>query len=309
LATPSYAERSRLGGIPTRRGVALGLLRAARPRQWAKNVLVAAAPAAAGILLDVDVLVTVALAFVALSAVASGTYLLNDVADREEDRAHPRKRLRPIASGVVAPRSAVLAGVALIAAGLAVAAVVTPGFLAACAAYLAITAAYTLRLRRVAVVDLLTIAGLFALRVVAGGFAVDVPLSRWFVAVTIAGALFVVVGKRHGERCLLLEDGERRRSSLSAYSGRGLVLLGGAAALCALAAYTGWALQAPDGTSPVPWHELSVLPFAGVLGRYGALAARGRAGAPEDVVLGDRAFLALALVWLVTFSAGVAAGT
>ncbi len=306
MAAPSFAERPRVRRAAALRFVALGILRAARPRQWAKNVLVAAAPAAAGILLEADVLATVALAFVALSAVASGTYLLNDVADREEDRAHPRKRRRPIASGLVAPRTAVAWGVALIAAGLAVAALVTPGFLAACAGYLAITGAYTLRLRRVPVVDLLTIAALFALRVGAGALAVGVPLSRWFVAVTVAGAVFVVVGKRHGERCLPVGDGARRRT-LDVYTGRGLLLLGAAAAVCALAAYTGWALQAPDGPGAPPWHELSVLPFAAVLGRYGLLAARGHAGAPEDVVLGDRVFLALALAWLLTFAAGVSA--
>jgi len=301
------ADRSRARADRAPRAVAVGLLRAARPRQWVKNVLVAAAPAAAGLLLEPAVLATVALAFLALTAVAAGTYLFNDVADREEDRAHPRKRRRPIASGLVAPRTAVTAGAGLVAAGLGLAALVSPGFLAACVAYLAMTGAYTLRLRRVPVVDLLTIAALFVLRVAAGALAVGVPLSRWFVAVTLAGAIFVVAGKRHGERCLGLGDATRR-PTLSVYTGPGLLLLGGGAAVLALTAYAGWALQAPDAGAALPWHELSVLPFAAFLGRYAALAARGRAGAPEEVVLGDRPLLALAALWLATFAAGAYPG-
>jgi decaprenyl-phosphate phosphoribosyltransferase len=187
------------GGRAGARAIALGILASARPRQWLKNVLLVAAPGAAGVLDEGDALVDVAIAFVAFCLVASGTYLLNDVRDAEADRVHPVKRLRPVAAGVVTVRVAAVAGVLLIAAGCAAALVVGLGFFGIVALYLTLTVAYTLVLKDIAVVDVAVVASGFVIRAVAGGVAVGVPISRWFLIVASFGSLFVVAGKRHGE--------------------------------------------------------------------------------------------------------------
>jgi decaprenyl-phosphate phosphoribosyltransferase len=288
--------------------VALGLLRATRPRQWVKNVLVATAPATGGLLVDGEVLLAVAHAFVALTLVAAGAYLLNDVADAEEDRAHPLKWARPVASGVVSARSAVVAGLVLIAAGLALAAALSLAFLAVIGAYLALTVAYTVWLRGLVILDLAAVAALFVLRVLAGGVATGVPVSRWLLIVTTFGAVFVVAGKRHGEQRRCPDTGPVR-ATLRRYSPRVLAWTSTVAALAAGAAYGLWSLRVAPPAGPSPWYRLSILPFVGVLARYAAIARVGGAGAPEDVLLGDRVLLALVAVWLFAFGCGAYVGT
>ncbi len=163
-----------------RRSPPVALLAAARPRQWIKNSLVLAAPAAAGLLTHPSALAKVALAFASFCLVASGGYLLNDVGDAEADRRHPRKRHRPVAAGELSPAAALTAGVVAIAGGIALAALVSLPLLAAVAGYVALSFAYTWYLKRVPVVDIATVAAFFVLRAVAGGLAAGVPLSRWF---------------------------------------------------------------------------------------------------------------------------------
>jgi len=184
----------------------VSLLRAARPKQWMKNVLVAAAPGAAGVLGQRRVLEHTALAFVAFCLVASGTYLLNDVRDIESDRRHPTKQRRPIAAGDVPEGLAIVVGIIVIAAGLAVGVAVNWKFSVVLGVYMAITVAYTVRLKHVTVVDIAAVASGYVIRAVAGGVAVPVPISEWFLIVAAAGSLFMVAGKRHGEH---LDLGDR----------------------------------------------------------------------------------------------------
>ncbi|HEY1360095.1 MAG TPA: decaprenyl-phosphate phosphoribosyltransferase [Thermoleophilaceae bacterium] len=295
-------------GMESRRGqrpLALGLVRALRPKQWLKNVLVVAAPAAAGVLTQVDNLANVALAFVAFCLVSSGTYLLNDVRDLEADRAHPRKRERPIAAGIVPVRLSVGLGVGLMAAGLAVAATVTVELVVVVLAYVALTTSYTLWLKHIEVVDIVAVASGFILRAVAGGAATGVPLSRWFIIVASFGSLFVVAGKRHGEHVDLGNGGSAVRPTLGAYPRDYLRYVWTMASGVTIAAYCLWAFsQAPPG-SAVPLYELSIVPFVTFMLRYALLLEAGHGEAPEEVVLGDRVLLVLAVLWAVVFGAGV----
>src|SRR4051794_18763381 len=199
LPVQAPAGAARLGDERLARWSSLGrgIVRALRPKQWLKNVLVLAAPGAAGVLGQGDVLANVALAFVAFCAASSGTYLLNDVRDVEADRLHPRKRARPIAAGTVPGWLAVALAVVLLVAGLVVAASVGVKLLVVLAAYIALTSSYTLWLKHIEVVDIVAIASGFILRAVAGGAAAGVPLSRWFIIVASFGSLFIVAGKRH----------------------------------------------------------------------------------------------------------------
>ena len=276
-----------------------------RPKQWLKNVLVVAAPGAAGELFHGDVIGSVALGFVAFCLVSSGTYLLNDARDVDADRLHPRKQNRPIAAGIVPVRLAVALGVALIASGLSVAALVRIELLIVVAGYIVLTTSYTLWLKQVEVVDIVAIASGFIMRAVAGGAAADVALSRWFIIVASFGSLFIVAGKRHGEHIDLGDDGEAVRATLGAYSRQYLKHVWTMASGVTIAAYCLWAFEMAPREGDIPFYELSIVPFVTFMLRYAMLLEAGHGEAPEDVVLGDRVLLALAAVWIALFGAGV----
>lgn len=301
-ATPSSDALGR-----SLRRIAAGLLRAARPRQWLKNVLVLAAPAAAGVLFEPPVLLGAAVAFVAFCLVASGTYLLNDAFDLEADRLHPRKRLRPVAAGVVPAALAKAVGFALLLGAIAIGSAAGDGRLAiVLLTYVALTQAYNLWLKKVAVIELAVVSSGFVMRAVAGGVATALPISTWFLIVTSFASLFIIVGKRHAEQVTLGEEAVSHRPALSEYPPGFLQYVGAVSAAVAIIAYCLWALIRV--TSGQLWFELSIVPFALAMLRYALLAARGEAGAPEEVFLGDRSLQALGLLWALAYAAGVHAG-
>ena len=297
------------GRRPPARGPSLGraLLRAARPKQWTKNVLLLAAPAAAGALTQPSSVVLLALAFVSFCLVASGTYFLNDARDAEADRAHPEKRHRPVAAGVVPVGMAVGVGLVLLALGFGVAALVSLGFLGMVALYVVTTVAYTLWLKHTAVVDIAVVASGFIIRAVAGGLAVGVPISRFFLIVASFGALFLVAGKRHGEHLDLGPERAQARVTLAEYSREYLRFVWTMAAAVTIAAYCLWAFE-QAGAGFVPWYELSIIPFVLFVLRYALLLGNGRGSAPEELVLGDRGLQASALAWMLVYGAGVYLG-
>ena len=285
-------------------GFARMLLRACRPRQWSKNLLVLAAPCAAGVIGSPQVAAEVAGAFVALCMVSSATYLVNDVRDREQDRLHPRKRLRPVAAGELAPRTALWIAAALASAGVLGATAIAPGLGAVAITYLVLTASYSLRLRSVVVLDILAIAAGFVLRALAGGVATDIYLSRWFVLVTAFCAIFLVAAKRLAE----LRDHSGTgpaRATLRHYSLGSLRLTLAGAASAAGIAYISWAVTRP---SHLLWYVLSVVPFLAWLARYAALIGAGAGQAPEELILRDRTLLGLSAAWGLLFLGGVYVG-
>src|SRR5262249_37899607 len=150
-----------------------------RPRQWMKNVLVIAAAGAAGALGHDDVPSRVAVAFAAFCLLASGLYAINDVHDAAEDRRHPVKRGRPVASGELRPAFALALGLGLIVVGVLASYAVRPLLAVVALAYVALTLSYTWVWRRVPLLDISAIAGCFVLRALAGGVAAPVELSRW----------------------------------------------------------------------------------------------------------------------------------
>jgi len=221
------------------RGLPAALLRLARPKQWLKNILVFAAPAAAGILDEGDALEKTAVAFVCFCLAASGTYYLNDALDVVADRAHPTKRNRPVASGVVSVRLAELMAVALLIAPIGLSFVASWRLAVVVASYAALTVAYSTWLKNEAVVDLAAVAAGFVLRTIAGGVAVGVPISQWFLIVAGAGSMFMVTGKRHAEILELGDDAVTHRPSLAHYSLSYLTYVRGVASAIAIGASTG----------------------------------------------------------------------
>lgn len=278
------------------------LVRACRPRQWVKNLLVVLAPAAAGALARPGVVAVVIAALVAFCLLSSAAYLVNDVRDREQDRRHPRKSRRPIAAGELPPRRALRVAAILAVVGLAISLAVRPSLAAAAACYLALTTSYSLWWRQIAVLDIVAVTGGFLLRAVAGGAAADVPLSRAFLVVSTACALFVVAGKRYAELVTAERAGTRARPTLRRYSARSLRRLMAAAGALGCIAYAQWSFARPYGW---PWLALSLLPFALWLARYSMLVDAGSGEAPEDLILHDRTLLALGAVWLALFAGGI----
>ena len=179
---------------------ARAVVRLVRPHQWAKNALAFLPALLAHRLGAPGVLAGASVAFAALSLCASGTYVVNDWLDRERDRQHPTKRLRPLASGAIAPGAGAVVAVVLVGAAFAMAAVwLPPAFAVVLGGYVAATLAYSLRLKRVAVLDVLLLAGLYALRVLAGGAATGIPVSEWLLAFSLFFFLALALLKRYTE--------------------------------------------------------------------------------------------------------------
>jgi decaprenyl-phosphate phosphoribosyltransferase len=303
LTTRTAGDGGPSDGLPGTRLVR-GLVRTARPNQWIKNVLVGAAPGAAGVLTHGDVLGRTSVAFAAFCLAASGTYFLNDVLDVEADRRHPSKRFRPIAAGIVPVNVGVGAGVALVITGFAVAFAVGWQLGVVIGVYLALTFAYSWKLKHVAVVDIAVVAAGFVIRTIAGGVAADVPISQWFLIVASFGSLFMVAGKRHGEHLRLGDDRAEARSVLADYSDAYLRYVWMVASGVAITAYCLWAFE-QSGGERVRWFELSIVPFVLAILRYALLIEAGHGSAPEELVLDDRTLQVLGLLWLLVYGVGV----
>jgi decaprenyl-phosphate phosphoribosyltransferase len=288
------------------RGLTPALIRLARPRQWTKNVLVVAAPGAAGVLLEARSIVKTLIAFVCFCLAASGTYCWNDALDVAADRMHPKKRLRPVASGEVSVPTAKALGSMLIAAAVALSFVATWHLALVVGGYAAITLAYSVWLKHEPVLDLATVASGFVLRAVAGGVAVGVSISNWFLIVAASVALFVVTGKRSAEYTELGDNAGLHRRALAHYSAAYLGYVRAVSSTIAILAYCLWAFEVSNRAGNPVWFQLAIVPFVlGVL-RYALLLDQGEGGAPEDVLLRDRVLLVIGLAWVVLFAIAVA---
>ncbi|MET0325406.1 MAG: decaprenyl-phosphate phosphoribosyltransferase [Ilumatobacteraceae bacterium] len=284
-----------------------GLVRTARPRQWLKNILVFAAPGAAGVLDDWGDLGRTVLAFVAFCLAASGIYLWNDALDVDADRIHPTKRFRPVAAGVVPVATAKVVGTILPILALAVAAATGRWqTVAVIAVYVIVTMLYSSWLKHVAVVDIVTVAAGFVLRAAAGAVAVDVPMSNWFVLVTVFGSLFIVAGKRYAELRELGEDAAAVRAALADYSVGYLRIVLIVSCGAALVSYCQWAFETADeARTDWPFYELSIVPMLTALLRYALVLEQGRGAAPEEVFASDRVLQLLGVCWIVVFGLAV----
>ncbi len=280
------------------------LLRAARPRQWPKNVLVLAAPAAAGIVHQPQEALQASVAVLAFVLASSGVYLANDVVDIEADRAHPTKRHRPVASGELPVRDARVAAAVLLAAGLLVAALLAWQLLVVVALYEGLQFLYSVRLKHVPLIELICVASGFLLRAVAGGAATGIGLTVWFVGAVSFGALFVVAGKRYSERLLAEEATPAIRPVLARYSASYLRFVWTLSAAVVVATYALWA--AVGGQAALTsWAVASVLPFTVAVLWYAVKVDAGGAGEPEEVFLHDGMLQLLLVVWAGCFLGSV----
>jgi 4-hydroxybenzoate polyprenyltransferase len=271
------------GGI----AVALAVL---RPRQWTKNALVLAPAFFSQRATDPRVVGLALVATAAFSLVASAVYVLNDVLDAERDRAHPRKRTRPIASGALGVPAAAVLGAMCGVVGLALGAWVGLGFVAFLAAYLAIQVLYCTWMKHVPVLDVFGIASGFVLRVLAGAAAVGVPVSHWLYLCTLLLALFLALAKRRAEVVLLHSGAGAHRAILAEYSLPFLDQLLSIVCGSALLAYALYTL-APETVGRLGNDRLKYSVPIVLLGFFRylfLLHQRGEGGEPDAVLLKDR---------------------
>ena len=290
---------------PTRPISALaGLVRTMRPRQWVKNVLVLAAPFVGGYLFQLHVLIAVGVAFVAFSLAASGVYLVNDVQDVEADRAHPTKRNRPIAAGVVPPQLALVVAALLFVGALGLSFLATPNLAIVTAVYIAVQISYCLWLKHQPVVDIAIVASGFLLRAIAGGAAANIELSQWFLLVAAFGSLFMVAGKRYAEIRLAERTGAKIRKSLERYTASYLRFVWTLSATVLIMTYGLWAFQLSQ-INHSHWPIISLVPFVVAVLRYAVDVDGGNGGEPEEIALGDRVLQVLGGCLVITLIAAV----
>ncbi len=284
------------------------LLRAMRPHQWTKNVLVAAVPLAAGQLLAPTILLQTVAAFIVFCLAASATYLINDMVDAEADRAHPTKYTRPIAAGELAPRAALIAAAVLIVVGELIALLVAPELAVVLAAYVIVTLSYSLWLKHEPVIEMAFLALGFLLRAIAGAAATGIAVSSWFLIVAGFGSLFMAAGKRSSELNVALAASEgapkTTRRVLTGYTPGYLRFVWATAASVTITAYCLWAFEVAVVQSTLPWAKLSIIPFVLAIMRYAVDIDRDTAEAPDRVVLSDRTLLGMGVLWVVTFGLG-----
>ncbi len=300
------ATRAAPGPGDARAALVPSLVRACRPKQWAKNVLVFVAPAAAGVLTDAYSLRLTLQAFVAFCAVSSATYLLNDTLDIESDRRHPTKRNRPIASGAVPIPVAVAAAVVLFLGGVALAVWTNPTLAGVVAGYAVLTTAYSMFLKQVPVLDLVILSAGFILRLLGGAYAAGVEVSEWFLLVSLFGSLFIAGAKRFAEKKELGEEAASLRPTLGAYSTDYLGFVRSVAAAAVMISYCQWAVES-GGTDryATPWVQLSIIPFVIAILRYALLVDQGQGSAPEEVFGSDRQMQLMGVLLVVCLALAV----
>lgn len=272
----------------------MSLLLSLRPAQWTKNLILFAGLIFGGKLLDADAAIAAALGFVVFCVLSGAVYLVNDVRDIDADRQHPLKSTRPIASGAISPASALTAAAVLAVGAMGLAWWLGPAFAAVAATYVVLLTIYSVVLKHIVILDVLTIALGFVLRAAAGAAVVNVAVSHWLLVVTLLGALFLALGKRRGEIATLAGGGASYRPILADYSTGLLDQMITIVAASTLLAYTFYTIN-PETVARFRTDRLVLtLPFPLYgLFRYLYLIHQREGGAnPSETLLSDRPILA-----------------
>ncbi|MGV0026194.1 decaprenyl-phosphate phosphoribosyltransferase [Phormidesmis priestleyi] len=291
----------------------LAHVKSLRPRQWTKNLVVFAVPLFS-FSINLPSFLAAGLAFVLFCCASSSFYLINDVADVEADRQHPVKCMRPIAAGWVEVRTAITMAVILLSSALILGWWTAPALGITLIAYALLQVAYNLKLKRTPILDIIAIAAGFVLRALAGGAAIEIAPSVWFLLCTGMLALFLGVEKRKAEMRLLQERGGKTRSVLRRYSLPLLTRMESTVTTGALMSYALWSSGPQVNGASTPWMMLT-FPFVlyGIF-RYQLLSdlkvassenpsnpeQEERAERPEEVLLTDKPILFTVVSWIVT---------
>jgi 4-hydroxybenzoate polyprenyltransferase len=297
----SADSTSRATGVLGRGPAVSNLLITLRPDQWTKNLLIFAALIFARRLFDLPSVVAAVKAFVIFCLLSGVVYVINDVMDRESDRRHPLKCHRPIAAGALSVRTALAAAGLLSAVSIGAAFTVNWRLGVVAAVYVSLQLLYSGPLRRLVIIDVLTVAIGFVLRAIAGAVAIDVLISRWLLVCTILLALFIVLAKRRHELVLLGDDAVSHRAILGEYSPYLLDQMMVIVAASTLIAYIFYAIS--DDTAAkfdTQWLGLTIpFPLYGIFRYLYLVHRREGGGSPSDLLLSDRPMLACVTLWVV----------
>jgi 4-hydroxybenzoate polyprenyltransferase len=278
----------------------IGLIQAMRPQQWTKNLFVFAAIVFARRMGEAGALTASLAAFGLFCALSSAVYLINDVADAEQDRQHPTKQRRPIASGRLSASVAVVAAAALAGAAMVLSFRLSSAFGMIAAAYLGLNLLYSSVLKHVVILDVLLVAIFFVLRAAAGAAAIDVVISHWLLICTILLALFIALSKRRHELVLLDEGAVNHRASLGEYSPYLLdqmIAVATASTLMAYILYTVDARTVQQFGSTRLMYTIPCVIF-GIFRYLYLIHQKGEGGNPDRIIISDRPFLLNMLLWM-----------
>jgi len=282
-----------------RRSTLRAVVETLRPQQWVKNGFVFAALIFSQSLTRWDRCRQVLLAAAVFCLVSSATYVLNDILDAPEDRHHPMKKLRPIASGRVSATTVGIVGAILGSIGLIAAWRLNASFFGTIVAYLAINALYSTFLKRIALVDVFVVAAGFLLRVIAGGLVIRVPISPWLIVCTTLLALFIALSKRRHELVLLGRRASDHRAILAEYSPYFLDQLISIVTASTVVSYALYTLS-PDVQSKFPGKRLELtIPFVlfGIFRYLHLIHHRDQGGNPTRSLFTDPVLLSVVLLW------------
>jgi 4-hydroxybenzoate polyprenyltransferase len=290
------------GGVPARRSPGVALLVSLRPKQWTKNLIVFAGVIFGGRLTDPTALASATGAFLAFCALSSVVYLVNDLRDRDADKRHPTKSRRPIAAGELAIGTAWTTAVVLGAAALAFSFLLSRTFGLVAAVYLVLLVVYSVSLKHIVILDVLTLAMGFVLRVWGGAAAVDVRSSHWLVLLVLLGALFLGLAKRRAELVALAGDARHHRPSLAEYSPHLLDQMISVVTASTLIAYALYTIDAATiarfGTDRLVWTV--PFPLYGIFRYLYLVHQRDGGGDPSEALVTDRPILVCVALWGVT---------
>lgn len=284
------------------RPLVAGLLVSLRPSQWTKNLIIFGPLGLAQRLLDPTSVVQALEAFVIFCVLSGAVYLLNDVVDRDADRRHPIKKLRPIASGEVPVGAALLLAAVLAVLALAAAFWLRPLFGVLASSYVALLALYSGPLKHIVIIDVLTIAVGFVIRAAAGAVAIAVPVSPWLYVLTILLALFLALSKRRHELVLLADGATGHRPILEEYTPYLLDQMIAVVTASTLVAYAFYTVS-PETIERLGTNLLGLtLPFPlyGIFRYLYLVHLKEGGGSPSDMLLSDRPLLACVALWAVT---------
>jgi len=273
-----------------------------RPAQWTKNFFVFAALIFAQKFFSVPLLLKSLAAFLVFCLISGGLYIFNDLRDREEDQAHPKKSQRPIARGDLSSTAALATFLVLSAGSFALAFFLNRNFFIAVLVYFVLQVAYSLKLKQVVILDIFIIAAGFVIRVVAGGLVIAVPISSWLLICTTLLALFLAMSKRRHELVLLEDKATDHRPILKEYSAYLLDQMIAVVTASTLIAYCLYTISAETvekfGTEHLVWTSAFVL--YGIFRYLYLVHQQGKGGSPEELVLRDKPLLLNIVLWIGT---------
>jgi 4-hydroxybenzoate polyprenyltransferase len=276
------------------------IFKSLRPQQWIKNLFIFAPLVFSQNIFNRPLLLKTIEAFVAFCLISSAHYIFNDLRDLEEDRRHPVKSKRPLASGRLNKGPAVVALLAIGAAGLALAAAIGVPFLIIAAGYLVLQTAYSMWLKHVVILDVFVVAAGFLIRVVAGGLAIKVEISSWLLICTILLALFLAMGKRRYELVLLDKDAASHRPILKEYNTYLLDQMISVVTASTLVAYCLYTISAETVAKFGTRNLIFTVPFVlyGIFRYLYLIHQRAEGGTPEALIIRDKPLLIDIFLWV-----------